>query len=37
MAGLQLAVTLLQLPDPGPLLDDPANHWQLDLTLPAAP
>ncbi len=27
-AGLQLAVTLLQLPDPGPLLDDPANHRQ---------
>lgn len=37
MAGLQLAVALLQLPGPGPLLEDPANHWQLDLTLPTEP
>ena len=37
MAGLQLAVALLQLPGPGSLLEEPVNHWQLDLTLPAAP
>jgi len=37
MAGLQLAVALLQLPGSGPLLEEPANHWQLDLTLPKAP
>jgi hypothetical protein len=37
MAGLQLAVVLLQLPGPDPLLESSTNHWQLDLTLPTAP
>jgi hypothetical protein len=37
MAGLQLAVALLHLPSAGSLLTDAANHWAVDLTLPANP
>jgi hypothetical protein len=37
MAGLHLAVALIQLSSLGSIWERDTNHWQLDLTLPARP